>query len=152
MSCSAPLYGRFADIQESRFQASKRSNKCSALLEGSRFADIHEFSFQAAKRSDMDCFELQGRLFADRQEWHFQVRKVQIRTIPSCNRVDLFMLRNMVFTVRNEEIWEVLSSNDLLMLRIRVFRLRIVQKYAVPSHNYVNLLMLRNRVFRLRIV
>ena len=78
MSCFALLCGRFADFQESRFLASKRSNMGSAVLEGSRCADINEFSFQAAKRSDMDCFELQGRLFADRQEWHIQVEKFSL--------------------------------------------------------------------------
>ena len=40
---------RFAVSQESRFQASKRSNMGSALLVGGRFADIQEFCFQAAK-------------------------------------------------------------------------------------------------------
>ena len=43
---------RFADSQESRFQASKRSNMSSAVLVGGRSADIQEFSFQPAKRSD----------------------------------------------------------------------------------------------------
>ena len=33
MGCSALLCGRFADSQESRFQASKRTNMGSALLE-----------------------------------------------------------------------------------------------------------------------
>ena len=54
MSCSPLLYGRFADSQESRFQASKRSNMGNAVLDGGHSADIHEFCFQAAKRSDMD--------------------------------------------------------------------------------------------------
>ena len=49
MGCSAPLCGRFYDSQESRFQASKRSNMGSALLEGVCSADIHDFCFQAAK-------------------------------------------------------------------------------------------------------
>ena len=50
-------------FQESRFQSTKRSNMCSAVLEYGRSAYIHEFSSQAAKRSDMDCVELQGCLF-----------------------------------------------------------------------------------------
>ncbi len=49
MGCSALLCGRFDDSQESRFQASKRSNMFSAVLENGRSADIHEFCFQAAK-------------------------------------------------------------------------------------------------------
>ena len=72
MSCSALLYVRFADSQESRFQASKRSNMGNAILDGGHSADIHEFCFQAAKRSDV---ELQGCQFADRQEWHFQAAR-----------------------------------------------------------------------------
>ena len=66
-----PTMCRFADSQESRFQVSKRSNMCSAALEGGRSAYIHELCFHATKRSDMDCVELQGGLFADSQEWHF---------------------------------------------------------------------------------
>ena len=91
--------------------------------------------FLAAKLADMDCFKLLGRLCADREEWHLQVRKIQIRVIPCCNRVDLLMLGESVFTVRNVEIWVVLSSNevDLLMLRNRVFRLRIVKIWAMLS-------------------
>ena len=54
MCCSALLSGRFDDSQELLFQALKRSNMCSALLEGVRSADIHELSFYAAKRSDID--------------------------------------------------------------------------------------------------
>ncbi len=64
---------RFADSQESRFQASKRSNMSSAVLVGGRFVDIQEFFFQ--KRSDMDCVVLQGGLFAYCQKWHFQSAK-----------------------------------------------------------------------------
>ncbi len=63
MVCSALLFGRFADSQKSRFQASKRSNMGSAVLDGCLSAYIHEFCLQAAKRSDMDCVELQGGLF-----------------------------------------------------------------------------------------
>ena len=55
MGCSALLSGRFADFQESRFQASKCTNIVSALLEDGLFDDIHEFSFHAVKRSGMDC-------------------------------------------------------------------------------------------------
>ena len=65
MGCSSLLCFRFADSQESLFQASKRTNTCSAVLEDGRSANIHEFCFQAAKRSDMDCFDVQGGLFAE---------------------------------------------------------------------------------------
>ena len=59
MGCSALLCCRFDFSQESFFQASKRSNMGSAVLEGGLSADIHEFCFQAAKRSDMDCVKVQ---------------------------------------------------------------------------------------------
>ena len=54
--------------------------------------------------------------------------------------------------VRNAEIWVVLSSNeaDLLMLRNRVFRLRIVQKMGSALQTVFDLLMIRNRLFRVR--
>ncbi len=47
MGCFALLCGRFDDSQESRFQASKRSNMGSAVLQRGRSADIHGFCFQA---------------------------------------------------------------------------------------------------------
>ena len=39
---------RFADVQESRFQAWKLSYMCSTVLLGG-FADVQEFRFQTAK-------------------------------------------------------------------------------------------------------
>ena len=47
--------------------------------------------------------------------------------------VDLLMFSNCVFSVRNVEIWAVLSSNevDLLLLRNRVFMVRNAEKWAV---------------------
>ena len=60
MGCSALLCCRFDDSQESRFQASKRSNIGSAVKEVGRSADIHEFCFQGAKRSTMDRVNVQG--------------------------------------------------------------------------------------------
>ena len=60
-----------ADTQEWRFQAWKRSYKCSVVLQVDRFADFQELRFQAAKYSDNSCVELQGCLFADCQECRF---------------------------------------------------------------------------------
>ena len=72
--CSEVMKGlRFANTQETCFEAWKRSHMGSAFLEGGRSAYIHEFCYQTAKRSDMDCVELQGCLFSDSQEIHFQV-------------------------------------------------------------------------------
>ena len=49
MGRSALLCGRFADSQESLFQALKRSNMGSAVLEGGRFANIHKFCLKLQK-------------------------------------------------------------------------------------------------------
>ena len=68
---SRPVMCRFADSQKSRFQASKRSNTGSAVLEGGRSPDFRQFCIQAAKRSYMYCVEVQRDLFADCKEWYF---------------------------------------------------------------------------------
>ena len=44
---------QYADAQDSRFQAWKRLYNCSSVLQGGRFADVEELRFQTAKRSDM---------------------------------------------------------------------------------------------------
>ena len=58
------------------------------------------------------------------------------------------------FSVRNIQIWIVLSSIevDLLIFMNRVLRLRNVQKWAVPSRKWAVLLILSNLVLWLRIV
>ena len=76
MGCSALLIGRFADSQESRFQASKRTNMGSAVLEGGRPANIHEFCFQVAKRSDMDCVQVQVAYLLKVRNGIFRLRNV----------------------------------------------------------------------------
>ncbi len=114
MGCSALLCGLFADFQESRFQSTKRSNMCSAVLEYGRSAYFHEFCFQAAKRSDMDCVELQGCRFADCQERHFQAAKRSDKSGTILQEVDFLMLRNRVFKVRNVEIWQCCPAMKLI--------------------------------------
>ncbi len=53
---ASPYYVVDNDVsQESCFQASKRSNMGSAVLESGRCANIHELCFQAANRSDKVC-------------------------------------------------------------------------------------------------
>ena len=82
----------------------------------------------------MDCVEVQVSVFADSQNGFFRFETFKYEQYnPEMD--DLLMLRNSVFTVRNVEIWAVLYSNevDLLMLKKRVCRLRIVQKCSVPS-------------------
>ena len=76
MGCSALLYGRFADSQESRFQASKRTIMSSAVLEDGRRANIHEFCFPAAKLSDMDCVQVQVAYLLKVRNGIFRLRNV----------------------------------------------------------------------------
>ena len=70
MSCSALLCVRFDDSQESRFQATKRSNMGSAVLLGGRSANIPNYVFKL-QNVHMDCVEVQERLFADSQNGIF---------------------------------------------------------------------------------
>ncbi len=134
MGCSALLCCRFDDSQESRFQASKRSNLSSAVLESVHCANIHEI-FSSCKNSDIVCAEQQWGLFADSQELHFRSRKIQIIAVTTYKGVDFLIFTNFRFGVGNFEICAVLSSNefDLLMLRNSVFRQRTDQKCAVQT-------------------
>ena len=98
---------------------------CIAILLVDRFDDIQELRFQTAKHSDMSCAELQGGLFADAQESRFQgAKRTNIGRVSS-NEVDLLMLKNLVFRVRNFQKCAMLSfkGGDLLMLRNRVLKL-----------------------------
>ena len=83
IGCSALLCGRFDDSQESRFQASKRSNICSAVLQGGRPADFPKSVLKLQYVHIWTVSNCKGGLFYDSQEWHFQVRNVQIRAAPS---------------------------------------------------------------------
>ncbi len=51
MGCAALLCGRFDDAQESLIQVAKCSNVGRAVMKGLRFADSQESRFQASKRS-----------------------------------------------------------------------------------------------------
>ena len=82
MGCSALLCGRLADSQESRFQASKRSNMIGAVLKGGRSANIHEFCFQPEKRSDMDCSKSKGFYLLIFRNGILSSRIVQIIAVP----------------------------------------------------------------------
>ena len=66
---------RFADTQESCFEARKRSHMgCATLLCG-RFVDVQELRFKSENLSDMCCDKLQGCPFANCQKWYFQASK-----------------------------------------------------------------------------
>ena len=81
MSCFALLCTRYAGSEESRFQASKRSNMGSAVLEAGRSADIHEFPFQPAKRSDMEVKTCKGIYMLIVRNGIYRLRKVQISMV-----------------------------------------------------------------------
>ncbi len=87
MGCSALLCCRFVDSQESRFQASKRPNIDSALLEDELSPDIHEFCVRAPQRSDMDGVELDGVYLMILRNGIFRSRNVQIIEITYYKRV-----------------------------------------------------------------
>ena len=106
MCCPARLCGRFDDSQESRFQASKRSNLGSAVLQV-RLSAFFPILVSSCKASNMDPVVVQGGLFVDYKEWHFQARNVHLRAEPSCKRVDLLMFKNSSFRLRNVEICAV---------------------------------------------
>ena len=70
-----PGRGSFADAQESRFQAWKRSYMGSAALIGCRFADVQEPRFQVTKHPDMRFAVMKGLRFAETQESCFEAWK-----------------------------------------------------------------------------
>ena len=60
MDCDGLLRGLFADCQEWHLLAANRSDKCSTVMKGLRFADSQESSFQASKRSNIGSAILVG--------------------------------------------------------------------------------------------
>ena len=91
-SCFALLCGRFDDSQESRFQATKRSNVGSAVLLGGRSADFPNYVFK--------------------------LQNVQFCNESKCKRVYLMIVR-MAFSgsKRSDKSSTFLKRDDLLMLR-----------------------------------
>ena len=91
----------------------------------------------------------------------FRLWNVQVSAVPSCctsfrsltsYKVDLLMLRNLVFRLRIAQKWALPSRNgvDLLMLRNRVFRMQNIQTCEVATCKDFYLLKLRKHVLRLR--
>ncbi len=123
---------RFADTQESCFEASKRSHMgCAALLcgrfddvlemdylgcekfkfgqsrqERTSIADSQESRFQSSKRS---VIVLVSGPSADIQEFCFQAAKCQTLTVPNCKGVNLLIVRKGISTLRNVQISAVPS-------------------------------------------
>ena len=80
-----------------------------AELQRGLFADCQVWHFQAAKRSDMSSTIMQEGRFADAQESRFQTRNVQKCANLFRKWVDLLMLRKRVFKLRNFQIWALQS-------------------------------------------
>ena len=84
---------RFANTQQSCFEAWKRSYMgCFALLCG-RFDDSQESRFQATKRSNMGSAVLQGGRSADFPNYVFKLQNFLICTVSKCKCVFLLIVR-----------------------------------------------------------
>ena len=132
MGCSAQLCVRFDDSQESGFQATKRSNMGSAVLQGGRSADFPNYVLKLQNFQIWTVSKCKG-VYLLIVRMAFSGSKLSDKSSNILKRNDLLMLRNSVFTVRNVENWAVLSSNDvdLPMSTNRVFRKRNGQKCAM---------------------
>ncbi len=69
------LCGRFVDAQESRFQAANRSDNVNAVIKILWFVDTQESCFEACKRTHMGCSALLCCRYADSQKSRFQDSK-----------------------------------------------------------------------------
>ena len=82
---------------------------CSAIPEGGCFADVQESRIQAAKRSEMGSAVRKGVGFLMLKNCVSSLQIVQIWVIPSSKGVDWLLHRNRVFRLRDVLIWVVLS-------------------------------------------
>ena len=98
---------RFADNEESSFEAWKPSHMGFAALLYSRFADVQELRFHGAKSWNMGSAVQQWVWFADAQESRIQFWNFQILKVPTLKNFDFLMLRNRIFRLGNVHIWAV---------------------------------------------
>ncbi len=103
MGCSALICGRFDDSQESLFQASKRSNMGSAVLQGGRSADFPNYVLKLHNIQILTMFKFKG-VYLLIVRMAFSCSKHSDKSSTFLKRDDLLMLRYRVFTVRNVEI------------------------------------------------
>ena len=125
--------GRFADAQESRFQAAKRSEMCSTLMKGLTFFSylgivfwgLENFTyvlfrpdmwsnwwfsgiaFQASKLSNMGSAFLENGRSADFPNYVLKMQNFQIFTVSKCKGV--YLLIEWHIQVRNTQIKAVPS-------------------------------------------
>ncbi len=125
---------------------------CSAVQEWCWFADAQKSSFQAANHSDMGNAVMKGLRFADTQELCFEAWKLCIMLVQPFYVVNLLILTNRVFRLRNVQIWVVLSWKVVVRLIFTnsVFKLQNFQIWNVYNYKWVYLLIVRNGIFRSR--
>ena len=123
MGSAVQKWSWFADAQESRLQATKRSEMCSAVIKVPRLGDTKE-----------SCLRL----------WNIHIRVVLPQYM-----VDLPVLRNRVFWFRNVQIWVVLSWKVVVLLIFTnyVFKLQNVLIWTVSKCKGVYLMIVRNGIF-----
>ena len=113
MSCFALLCVRFDDSQESRFQASKRSNMGSAVLEVGRLLIFTNSVFKEQNVQIWTVSMCKGFNLVIVRNGNFRSRDVRIIAVQSCKVVDLLVLVNGSFRVRNVEICTVMASIEV---------------------------------------
>ena len=86
----------------------------SGILQEGRFADAQESRFQAAKRLDMSSVILQEGRFADAQQSRFQDAKDEIWAVLSSHEVDFLILRNGVFRLQKFRKWQGSPARGLI--------------------------------------
>ena len=89
---------------------------------------------------------MKGLRLDDTEESFFELGKGHIRVLPLCYIVDLLILKNRVFRLRNVQIWVVLSSIILLIFTNSVFKLQNVQIWTESNCKWVYLLIVMSGI------
>ena len=84
----------------------------SDVMQGSRFGLCSEIAFSDGENFILIAV-LQGGQFVTSQESRFQAAEVHIWDLPSCKEVDLVLLKDRVFGLRNVPIWAVPSCKGV---------------------------------------
>ncbi len=126
--CSTVMRGlRYANTQESCFEAWKSSYMNCSALQCVRFDDYQESRFQVTKRSNMGSAVLLGGRSADFPNYVFKLQNVLFCNVSNCKRVYLMIVR-MAFSgsKRSVKSSTFRKRDDLLMLRYSVLTVRNV--------------------------
>ena len=130
----------------------KRLEMCSAVMKGLRYADTQVSCVEACKRSHMGCsacYMVDLLILRNRVFW---LRNFQILLVLSWEVAVLFIFTNSVFKPQNVQIWTVKNCKwfYLLIVRNGIFRSRNVQIITLPLCKRVNLLLFTSSVCRVR--